>query len=82
MKQISVTFAFLLVLAASMAAYGQQHGTEPQTPARPQSPTTTQQQATRDATRENCARFSKPRARRSMLPSDKATSSLTTLSVF
>jgi hypothetical protein len=52
MKQIRVTFAFLLVLAASMAAYGQQHGTEPQTPARPQSPTTPQQQTDRDATRE------------------------------
>ena len=52
MKQIRVTFAFLLVLAASVAAYGQQHGTEPQTPGRPQSPTTTQQQTNRDATRE------------------------------
>jgi len=52
MKQIRVTFAFLLVLAASMAAHGQQHGTEPQTPARPQSPTTAQQQTSRDATRE------------------------------
>jgi hypothetical protein len=52
MKQIRVTFTFMLVLAASMAAYGQQHGTEPQTPARPQSATTPQQQATRDATRE------------------------------
>lgn len=53
MKQIRMTFAFLLVIAASAAAFGQQHGTETPTPSRPQtSPTTPQQQTNRDATRE------------------------------
>jgi len=53
MKQIRVTFAFLLVLAASIAAFGQQHGTETPTPSRTQtSPTTPQQQTNRNATRE------------------------------
>lgn len=53
MKPMRVTFAFLLVLAASMAAFGQQHGPETPTPSRPQtSATPPQQQTSRDATRE------------------------------
>ena len=53
MKQIRMTFAFLLVIAASATAFGQQHGTETPTPSRPQtSPTTPQQQTNRDANRE------------------------------
>ena len=53
MKQIRVTFAFLLVLTASIAVYGQQHGTEAPAPSRPQtSSTTPQQQTNRDTNRE------------------------------
>ena len=52
MNQIRVTFAFLLVLAASMAVYAQQHGTEAPTKTQTPSSTTPQQQVSRDATRE------------------------------
>jgi len=51
MNQIRLSLAFLLVLTASAAAYGQ-HGTESATPTRPQTPPTTQQTNTRDANRE------------------------------
>lgn len=52
MKQLRMTFAFLLVIAASAAAFGQHHGTETSTPSAQTSATTTQQQTDRDATRE------------------------------
>ncbi len=52
MKQLRMTFAFLLVIAASAAAFGQHHGTETTTPSPQTSPTTPQQQTNRDATRE------------------------------
>jgi hypothetical protein len=52
MKLIRMTFAFLLVIAASAAAFGQHHGTETSTPSPRTSATTTQQQTNRDATRE------------------------------
>jgi len=51
MNQIRLTFAFLLAVMASAAAYGQ-HGTESAAPTRPQTPPTTQQTNTRDANRE------------------------------
>lgn len=52
MDRIRLTIALVLTAVASTAAFGQQHGTEPQTTARPQSPATAQQQTNRDATRE------------------------------
>jgi hypothetical protein len=52
MKLIRMTFAFLLVIAASAAAFGQHHGTEPSTPSPRTSATTPQQQTNRDAIRE------------------------------
>ncbi len=51
MNRIRLMVAFLLTALASAAAFGQQHGTEAPATTRAQ-PSTTQQQATRDATRE------------------------------
>ena len=51
MNRTRLTLAFLLVVMASTAAYGQ-HGTESAAPVRPQTAPTTQQASTRDANRE------------------------------
>ena len=51
MNRTRLTLAFLLVVTASAAAYGQ-HGTETAAPTRTQTPATTQQTTTRDANRE------------------------------
>ncbi len=51
MNRTRLTLAFLLVVMASAAAYGQ-HGTESAAPTRSQTPPTTQQTNTRDANRE------------------------------
>lgn len=53
MKQLTVIVAFLLaVIAAPVVANAQEHGAGPPTRPQSQTPATTQQQATRDATRE------------------------------
>jgi hypothetical protein len=51
MNQFRLMLAFLLVVIASAAAFGQ-HGTDAPAPSRPQTPTTPQQTNTRDANRE------------------------------
>ena len=51
MNRTRLTLAFLLVVTASAATYGQ-HGTESAAPTRPQTPATAQQTTTRDANRE------------------------------
>ena len=51
MNRTRLTLAFLLVVMANTAAYGQ-HGTESAAPTRSQTPPTTQQTNTRDANRE------------------------------
>ncbi len=51
MNRTRLTLAFLLVVMANTAAYGQ-HGTESAAPTRSQTPPTTQQTNTRDTNRE------------------------------
>jgi hypothetical protein len=79
MNRTRLPLAFLLVLTASAAAYGQ-HGTESAAPTRPQTLPTTQQTNTRDANRERLRAVFETAGPKINVPFDKATSSLTTLS--